>query len=205
MSKTPDLRGFRSQISKLKKAGLLSKSVDARSVKPTPYLRSQVLKYKNVLNGNQTTVKVSKPQAKAAKQMKRPVKGDRVIVDRIPGQRIRRSKADPMGFHRELPNGVIEIEYPGIASEHVHQYLQQIEGVLRRKYPQKHYRLGFRFFGNASHQVFSDMAQIRAKFRQYMREQLPKNPDEWTPNITVYLIPNEREAAKWRNLRRKKK
>lgn len=59
------LRKFRSEVAKLKSLGLVSKRVDARSQKPTRYMREQVKQYADVLAGRAKVVK-----AKSASQAK---------------------------------------------------------------------------------------------------------------------------------------
>lgn len=54
------LRAFRSQVAALKRKGLVSPKIDARSQKPTRYMLEQVKKYADVLNGHATVLKVPK-------------------------------------------------------------------------------------------------------------------------------------------------
>lgn len=54
--KKVDIRKFRSDVAKLKKAGLLSDRVDARKQRATRYMREQVKKFDDVLAGKAKTV-----------------------------------------------------------------------------------------------------------------------------------------------------
>lgn len=74
------LRKFRSEVAKLKSKGLTSKRVDARSQRPTRYMRAQVEKYRDVLEG--TAKVVSTPKRKQAKSFadKFRVKGNKVVI-----------------------------------------------------------------------------------------------------------------------------
>lgn len=51
-----ELKAFRSKVSKLKAKGLVGKRVDARSQKPTRYMREQVAKFNDVLEGRAKVV-----------------------------------------------------------------------------------------------------------------------------------------------------
>lgn len=85
------LRKFRSGISKLKKAGLIDKSIDARTVKPTASLRAKLRKYDDVATGKATVVKA--PSSRAAKISAKRAGfqsvGDIVIVPKHRGMRAR--------------------------------------------------------------------------------------------------------------------
>lgn len=54
------VKKFRSDVAKLKAAGLVSNRVDARSQRETRYMKSQVKKFADVLEGKAKAVKVSK-------------------------------------------------------------------------------------------------------------------------------------------------
>lgn len=73
------VRAFRSAVAKLKKLGLVSKGVDARSQRPTRYMKGLVKRFAPVLQGESVAVKVPKKQAKKFVGAL-DVKGDRVIV-----------------------------------------------------------------------------------------------------------------------------
>lgn len=63
------LKEFRKSVAKLKQLGLVSKKIDARSQKPTRYMRGQIEKrFAGVLSGKAAVVKV--PNAKVRKQFK---------------------------------------------------------------------------------------------------------------------------------------
>lgn len=59
-----DLKKFRADVAKLKKQGLVSKRVDARSQKPTRYMRKQVKTFEPVLQGRARVVTVPREIAK---------------------------------------------------------------------------------------------------------------------------------------------
>lgn len=90
---TPDqLRKFRSDIASLKSKGLLSKRVDARSQKPTRYMRSQIKKFSDVLSGKAAVVKAPRSKAKEFSD-KYIVKGNKVVVPKRKGETVSYSKS----------------------------------------------------------------------------------------------------------------
>lgn len=74
------IRQYRSQVAALKKAGLVSPKIDARSHKPTRYMLGQIERYRNVLNGTATSVRV--PSAALAREYSElyPTKFNRVVI-----------------------------------------------------------------------------------------------------------------------------
>lgn len=74
-----ELLRFRSDVAKLKDKGLVSKRVDARKQRQTRYMKSQVKKYRDVLEGRAKAVKVPRAKARSYKNAFR-VKAGRVVV-----------------------------------------------------------------------------------------------------------------------------
>lgn len=75
-----DLKKFRRAVSELKAKGLVSKRVDARSQKPTRYMRGQVKAFSDVLEGKAKVIHTPKrSQAKEFEGALR-VKGKSVVV-----------------------------------------------------------------------------------------------------------------------------
>jgi hypothetical protein len=86
------IREYRSNLAKLKKAGLVSQRIDARSHKPTRYMRKQMAKFASVIKGNAKAVKA--PSRKAAKEYSalRPTKFNRVVMPVGKNERVYWSK-----------------------------------------------------------------------------------------------------------------
>lgn len=76
----PALKKFRSDVAKLKKVELVGKKVDARSQRPTRYMREQVKKYSDVLAGKAKVIHT--PKRADAKEFagSMRVKGKSVVV-----------------------------------------------------------------------------------------------------------------------------
>jgi hypothetical protein len=89
--KGSQLRSFRSDVAKLKKLGLVSSRIDARSQKPTRYMRDQVKKFSDVLEGKAQVVKMpTRADAKKFEAMR--TKGKAVVVPVLKGEKARYSK-----------------------------------------------------------------------------------------------------------------
>ena len=87
-----ELKQFRHDVSILKRKGLLDKSIDARSIKPSKYLKSQLRKFGNVLSGNASPVKVKKSNIAALKARGFTVKNGRAVVPHNPGEKVRSAR-----------------------------------------------------------------------------------------------------------------
>lgn len=80
-----DIRKFRSDVAKLKSLGLVSKRVDARSQKPTRYMREQVKKFGDVLEGRAKVIHVPHKVAKEYSEAYR-AKRNRIVVPAEKGE-----------------------------------------------------------------------------------------------------------------------
>lgn len=87
-----ELKQFRHDVSILKRKGLLDKSIDARSITPSKYLKSQVKRFRNVLRGEAAPVKVSKATAKQLKARGFDIKNGRAVVPHLPGEKVRMAR-----------------------------------------------------------------------------------------------------------------
>lgn len=82
------LKKFRSDVARLKAKGLVGKRVDARSQKPTRYMREQVKQYQDVLDGKAKVLTV--PKRKDARQFAdtNRTKFNKVIVKAKPDETV---------------------------------------------------------------------------------------------------------------------
>lgn len=87
-----ELKQFRHDVSILKRKGLLDKSLDARSIKPTKYLKSQLKRFKSVLSGGASPVKVSKQTQANLKKRGIDVKNGRAVIPHLPGEKVRATR-----------------------------------------------------------------------------------------------------------------
>lgn len=87
-----ELKQFRHDVSILKRKGLLDKALDARSIKPSKYLKSQIKRFGNVLRGEASPVKVSKQAASQLKTRGFVIKNGRAVVPHMPGEKVRSAR-----------------------------------------------------------------------------------------------------------------
>lgn len=76
------LKEFRKAVATLKKQGLVSRRVDARSQKPTRYMLAKIKKLSDVLDGKMIPVKLSKEVLKKAREEHQKIYNQRVLVPR---------------------------------------------------------------------------------------------------------------------------
>lgn len=74
-----NIKKFRHDVARLKALGLISKRVDARSQRETRYMRGQVKRFADVLEGRAKAVKVPRGVAKEYSEAYRR-KGNRIVV-----------------------------------------------------------------------------------------------------------------------------
>lgn len=99
------LRAFRHSVSELKKKGLVRQSVDARSQKPTRYMRKKVKDLSGIFEGTKAGVKVHPDFLKRYREAGYQIVNRRVIVNKDPseiaavkkGMPVLRSLASPAG------------------------------------------------------------------------------------------------------------
>lgn len=91
------IKSFRSDVAKLKAKGLVSKRVDARSQRETDYMKRQVRKFRDVLEGRAKVVHTPKrSEAKKFEEAFR-VKGKNVIIPVEKGERVSYRKGHIVG------------------------------------------------------------------------------------------------------------
>lgn len=86
------LQKFRSEVAALKRAGLVSSKVDARTQRATPYMLKQVEKYRDVIDGKAKAVKTPKRADARTFADKFRVKGKTVVIPTHGVARVRYSK-----------------------------------------------------------------------------------------------------------------
>lgn len=125
-----NLKNFRHDVARLKSLGLVRKSVDARSQAPTRYMKSQIKKFGDVLEGRARVVtvppKIAKEYGDAYTRKERHVivpaektetifydkKQERIVATRAgyePGQRLRREFIKSGEVRQPLPEGYMYV------------------------------------------------------------------------------------------------
>lgn len=125
-----ELKQFRHDVSILRKKGLLDKTIyDARSAKPTKYLKSQLKKFASVISGEASPIKVSKEKAKYYKEKGMTVKNGKVVVPHVRGEKVMpvRSKSG-VDFMKVMrgKGGKITVVDLGVKAENMHEFIQAL-------------------------------------------------------------------------------
>lgn len=121
-----ELKQFRHDVSILKRKGLLDKSIDARSIKPSKYLKSQVRKFRNVLTGNASPVRVAKKNIATFKARGFQVKNGRAIVPHQPGEKVRSARGSFKIITSTRNGGKIEKLDLALDPDNVNQWVDDL-------------------------------------------------------------------------------
>jgi hypothetical protein len=198
---TPDygLKQFRKDLAKLKKKGLVSKKIDARSQTATRYMLGQVRKFADVLSGKAAVLTVPKHEKSYYKETGHRTKGSKVVVQTPHGETARRSK--PV-------NGIPAYQTSkGKSAPRIHTLtpFSQLEHWLRQTVvnapPRKKGEVyGFKFFGHNSYRLFADKESLLEYFLAYQSvdEEIRKGREtesqEIYQNFVVVKVP---DAKQW--------
>lgn len=121
-----ELKAFRHDVSILRKKGLLDKTIyDARSVKPSKYLKAQLKKFASVISGEATPIKVSKEKAKYYKEKGLTVKSGKVVVPHVKGEKVMPKRGDFMKVMRGK-GGKITVVDLGVRVDSMHEFIQEL-------------------------------------------------------------------------------
>lgn len=125
------LKSFRSDVARLKSKGLVSKHKDARKQKPTRYMREQVKKYSDVLEGKAQVVHVPRTKQAKAFAEKFRTKGKSVVVPIEPGERVHFVKSEnEMEGVRHINGRTVRKRYAAGAAEDIIKLPQLKRGQL---------------------------------------------------------------------------
>lgn len=194
-----ELKQFRRDVAILKKKGILDKKFyDARSVKPTKYLKSVLKQFANVIEGKATPVKVSKEKAAAYKKNGYTVRNGRVIV---PHQETEKIYGTHGNFVRKITGkgGSIQIMDLGLDRANV---LQWVEGLRNNSFKLKeNEQIRFQMFGNNSYRGFSNVGNKTAQERmaEYLEfydmferaeegELTPEQESDYVQGLVVFKV-----------------
>lgn len=98
------LREFRSKVAALKKAGLVSKRTDARSQKPTRYMKAKVKALGPVLSGEMTGVKVDRQILQRYRDGGFKIINGRVMVNKDHDEIAKAKKGELISLRKLTPN-----------------------------------------------------------------------------------------------------
>jgi hypothetical protein len=169
------LKQFRHSVKELKKAGILSKKYDARSVKPTKYLKSVLKKFQGVLAGTEKAVKLpSRKKQQEYKDVGYKTRGAKtVIVPVDKNQTIRVNKKGDIVRKRSLKNAdgdvgmYLEEVFLPIKYKNLRQWLRDAKDEDLDKLLKKNERWAFNFEGKNSLNTFPSIDMMIEYLEQY--------------------------------------
>ena len=162
------IRKFRHEASILKRKGLVVPNFDGRSVVPTPALRKSISKFREVIDGKATAIKLPPAEIKRLKRAGGYISAhptglpERVVVPKVSSEEVITTNRRGQLF-RYHPNGIKTLQIPGPVGMSMKDYLES----LREKYPtlKNGQYYSFTFFGNRSMMV-SDSIDDLVEFLQ---------------------------------------
>lgn len=166
-----DLRAFRSQVAALKKKGLVSKRVDARSQKPTRYMREKVKKLEPVLSGQMVGIKL-KPDV--LKQY-RDAGGFQIVNKRLV---LPKDQSEIPGIRRGLPvlrrplgKGALERIPLPFGTKNIYDLIKDMRenpakwNALKEPEPKEYF--SFKLYRNFSREAFGDVEFMADALERY--------------------------------------
>lgn len=190
------LRAFRHEVAVLKKKGLISEKYDARSVKPTKYLKQQIREFGAVLRGEAAPVKVSKQKVQYYKEQGYAVKNGRVVVPTLPGEKVYGSHGDFRVKITGRGGSITRIDL-GLSRNDIHLWHAQLQSAKIKLKPDE--RLTFQLYGNNSHISFRTTEQMLMYLEHYgaFEDALdtldPDKQEQFISNVVIFKV--DRDAT----------
>jgi len=176
-TKAQELKRFRSDFAKLKKLGIV-KPRDARSVKPTRHYKQVVKDNLSLLNGRQQAIKVSKTKATELRQQGYKVQNQRVILDKLPGQKVRPNPKSKYGFSvKDEYAGTTRLDVP--PAETTNRRLQKFRKL--KVDPDAGDQFYATIYGNQTLDIFSSQEELSDYLRAY-----GNNSESFAEGLTFY-------------------
>lgn len=183
------LKDFRSQVAKAKKKGLVSKRVDARSQKPTKYMRAKMRALAPVFEGTSIGVKVPPKMAREYKRAGFTVFNSRVITRAEPGE-IAKVKKGMVAFRKPLGGDFFEerVILP-ISPTSIDELLLDVEksGEKYDALKEPDELFAFKLFGFNSLATFEDFGLLAEYLSHYKVFETHDGPDTWE-GINFYRV-----------------
>ena len=190
-----DLREYRKQVAALKRAGLVSASVDARKVKPTAALTRAINRYDDVLSGKASAVKVKPSTARAYRKIGHETAGgNRVIIGHLLGERARIDErlppTAPEAVKTYHPKKGIERVHLPVGPDQVEQYLAENPDVIESMKKGRQ-RWGFTIGGYPSIRTFPSL-EMSVEYVRYYKPRPGFRPS----NLVIYRVRSDNEWQK---------
>jgi len=190
------LKDFRHAVSQAKKKGLVSQRVDARSQKPTRYMRAKMKALAPVFEGTSIGVKVAPKMAREYRQAGFMVMNNRVVVAAEPGEIASIRSGRPL-LRRKLGDGIWEerLVLP-ITPLSIGEIMEDVEANQAKydalKEPDELF--AFKLFGRNSLSTFEDFGLLIEYLSHYQVFTTHDTPDTWE-GISFYRV---HSATNWK-------
>lgn len=201
-----DLRAFRSKVSKLKKAGGVSKRVNAAKQKPTRYMQAKVKKLAPVLEGRAVLIpkKKIRPDLLSDYTRTQLSVNRRLLIPKQPNETIRVRRGLPE-LEREIARTgerrVVQRRVPlPVNVTNIEEFAADLINrperweTARGKYPP--WVFGFTIFGNRSTQLFESPEAMAAHLQKYIDAMSEDDLEEAWSEFVLYAIDVE-DFGRW--------
>lgn len=208
------LRQFRHKVSQLKKAGGVSKRVNARSQLPTRYMTSKVKRLEPVLRGEAALVprKKLRPDILADYERTHGREGRNVVIRKQPSEKLHVRRGMPELERLLADTGerrVVQRRIPiPVDINNFDEFISDLENnpdkweTKRGGYPP--WVFGFTLNGGRSNQLFVEASALAAALNEYRRFEDEEWFDEAWDEFILYAVDIEK-AGRWKEPRQKRR
>jgi len=186
------IKEFRHNISVLKRKGLVSKAIDARSIKPSSHYNSVIKNFKPVLEGTATAVKLPKKLREQYKSVGYKSAFEKIIIPHGPNERVIVTHGMPKTTNS---SGIVKMDIP-VKFINLEQYLRDLKAKNLKKKEDE--RWGFRFYGFNSRRTYDDFDDMIETLQHYesvlhaIEEKSIEESLEIIEGLTWYKIGNRK-------------
>lgn len=198
---TVDLRKFRTAVARLKKAGLVQPSIDARSVRPTRPLTDAVERFRNVVRGNAKVLPLGKLNLTEREAIKRNFQiskprglATKIIVPHFPEEKV---SAVGGNIKYSSPEGIRRLELPPVRTDTARNFFKDLK-ASKVKLPDniKGQVFAARFYSGRT-QTYSSLRHLLSDLNVYdsvVAAHGRKQTADVLRNIEIFTIPaNEKQ------------
>ncbi len=205
------LKPFHKQLTALKDAGVLPENFDVRNAKPTKANLKKVHDFADVISGRASALKLSKPSwRKHYRDQGHVVKDGFAIIENLPGQT---TSVDDRGLKTTRFAGRYETTELPLGDMKLEKFLHELEFNKEwEKLKRPGERWAFRFYGNNSRRVFTNLPQMVDYLSQYetidkalSKKSRARNRAEIINAIELVRIAKGMKAEQWTGAPNKKR
>lgn len=179
-------RAYRHAVAIAKKKGLVSKSIDARKVTPSSNLTRTLNRFADAIEGRAKVFKLGKDEARRYRAAGYNVQGDRIAFPVRDDVDVRLRKGRLNVFEKISSNSYIETIVLPIPFEDLEQWLSDAKNYTKYFKAKKGFRFAFRYDGNNSLEMFSDMDELFKYLEVYKVIQWAEDRGDEASQLDVY-------------------